>query len=82
MGRAAGGRAMEKTPMLPSRSRGGGGGGRGRGGCYDQRRGRCLLMFMSRTSADGYLRDRYLRREGGLESQSRKKKTQHDASPL
>lgn len=26
-------------------------------GCYDQRRGRCLLMFMSRTSADGYLRD-------------------------
>ena len=26
-------------------------------GCYDQSEGRCLLMFMSQTSADGYLRD-------------------------
>lgn len=70
----------ERTPVLPSGSRGwkgGAGGGDGDGGgCYDDG-GRCLSMFMSRTSADGCLRSER-QRVGILEKRKEKKKT--DAS--
>lgn len=49
MGQAAGGERLRRRPCCQVEV--------GGQGCYDQRKGRCLLMFMSRTSADGYFRD-------------------------